>query len=556
MSYYSSYSSYLNTRQCCKDPVGPQGATGVQGATGPQGATGVQGVTGPQGPQGATGPQGIQGATGPQGATGGTPWVSTTYTGVTGVGYTGTGYTGDVMVFGKLYVQGGIDPTYLALEPQSTDIIPTGLQGIWIDNTQNALHVKSNQITLNNGTNNNQISAVGLVNTYTAGLVVNQEDIAVSSTSVQQTLSATNTSDYINSATLTCDTNFISDTRTSQILTSGSEKTALASISCDTSSSQPVASFSCGVSAPTSSPNPDITASIGMGCPDTTNPNISLSQVNPFAVSYSTIIDKDGINSNNSGGVAPFTINSNTQPLALTTTDDITGTANNIDLSTNNLSINTNNTGGGSNPMLTLNQQDTNAGAGSMRFYKNISTNGSAIGELTFVAKTAITGNPDREYARIDTRIRNNATSNVDGSIDFSARVNDALTPIVRINGVDNQTEFFKPIDMNNNAITTSSGNLTLTCPTAGGSLALTSVSNVDITATGDNLTTISGANTTISTTGVGTQIEFKPEATAGKIVFTGASLQSNTSSVNSGEHLVIWLNSIKYHIKLELPPP
>jgi hypothetical protein len=46
MSYFSSYSSYLNTRQCCKDPVGPQGATGPQGETGATGATGPQGATG------------------------------------------------------------------------------------------------------------------------------------------------------------------------------------------------------------------------------------------------------------------------------------------------------------------------------------------------------------------------------------------------------------------------------------------------------------------------------------------------------------------------------
>ena len=85
----------------------------------------------------------------------------------------------------------------------------------------------------------------------------------------------------------------------------------------------------------------------------------------------------------------------------------------------NKVTIQSGTTGGGSNPMLTLNQNDTSAGAGSIRMYKNISTNGSAIGEMSFVAKTAITGNPDREYARIDARIRNNNTSNVDGSIGF-----------------------------------------------------------------------------------------------------------------------------------------
>ena len=38
------------------------------------------------------------------------------------------------MIFGNLYVQGGIDPTYLALEPQGSNPLPTGLDGIWIEN--------------------------------------------------------------------------------------------------------------------------------------------------------------------------------------------------------------------------------------------------------------------------------------------------------------------------------------------------------------------------------------------------------------------------------------
>jgi hypothetical protein len=78
------------------------------------------------------------GPTGFTGPTGASQWINTSYTGPTGAGYTGIGYTGDVMVFGKLYVQGGIDPTYLALTPQSsvpTELSPgLGGDGIWIEN--------------------------------------------------------------------------------------------------------------------------------------------------------------------------------------------------------------------------------------------------------------------------------------------------------------------------------------------------------------------------------------------------------------------------------------
>jgi hypothetical protein len=89
------------------------------------GITGSTGTTGPTGPTGQTGP------------TGSSQWINTSYTGPTGAGYTGIGYTGDVMVFGKLYVKGGIDPTYLALTPQS--VVPSELSpglggdGIWIE---------------------------------------------------------------------------------------------------------------------------------------------------------------------------------------------------------------------------------------------------------------------------------------------------------------------------------------------------------------------------------------------------------------------------------------
>jgi hypothetical protein len=150
MSYFSSYSSYLNTRQCCKDPVGPQGATGPQGETG------------------------ATGATGPQGATGGSPWVPTTYTGITGGGYTGTGYTGDVMIFGNLYVQDGIDPTYLALTPKASG--PTGFTNpLWVDNSG---FLRSENIKLENApaTDALTLSATGMLKSGATTLTIEADN--------------------------------------------------------------------------------------------------------------------------------------------------------------------------------------------------------------------------------------------------------------------------------------------------------------------------------------------------------------------------------------------
>jgi hypothetical protein len=159
---YVNYTQYLGAQRCCNlktlGPIGPQGPPGPA-SIGPKGNTGAQGNTGPtgRGCRGATGPAGPAGGPqGPQGVTGPSQWINTSYTGPTGGGYTGIGYTGDVMVFGKLYVEGGIDPTYLALTPQSS--VPPELSpglngdGIWIE-TGGALRVQKMRMDDFSGTN-------------------------------------------------------------------------------------------------------------------------------------------------------------------------------------------------------------------------------------------------------------------------------------------------------------------------------------------------------------------------------------------------------------------
>jgi hypothetical protein len=363
-SYYRNYSQYLGAQRCCDSrgpgPVGPQGPTGP-GSVGPIGNTGPTGnsVTGPTGrgcrgptgdpgpaggptgPEGAIGATGEQGITGPTGPTGESPWTPTNF-GVGLTGYTGIGYTGDVMIFGKLYVEDGIDPTYLALEPLSSDPIPAGLHGIWMDNTTGINVLRSTNIGVTNifGPTGGNLS---IINGPTGG----------------------------------------------------------------------------------------------------TGGNILMTSAN------------------------------------------ITSTATNLSLVSGAV-------GGGSNPILTLNQNDTSAGAGSLRFFKNISTNGSSIGELSFVAKTAIAGNPEREYARIGGVIRNNNSGNVDGSINLSARINDALVECMRINGADSQIEVYQTIDLSANAaIVSSTGNIELnaTTSTGTGDILLTPKTTGFIRASEDILT-------------------------------------------------------------------
>ena len=153
---YANYPQYLGALKCCdlrtQGPIGPPGPPGQSaigqmgptGSTGPsvtgptgrscRGPTGEQGPTGPAGgPTGEIGPTGPTGSIGDTGPTGPSQWNASSFTGPTGVGYTGIGYTGDVQIFGKLYVEGGIDPTYLALTPQGSNPLPSSLDGMWIE---------------------------------------------------------------------------------------------------------------------------------------------------------------------------------------------------------------------------------------------------------------------------------------------------------------------------------------------------------------------------------------------------------------------------------------
>lgn len=176
--------------------------------------------------------------------------------------------------------------------------------------------------------------------------------------------------------------------------------------------------------------------------------------------------------------------------LTLSTNQNLVFTADNIDLASNGrlivptlasgnyLDYNPTNgittlrqttTGGVANPMITLNQNDTASGSANMTFYKNTFTNGSAIGELTFRAKTAISGNPEREYARIGSTIRSNTSGNVDGAINFQARINDTLTECMRINGQDSQIEIYQPLDLNDKDIVSSIGDIELNATSSAG---------------------------------------------------------------------------------------
>jgi hypothetical protein len=66
------------------------------------------------------------------------------------------------------------------------------------------------------------------------------------------------------------------------------------------------------------------------------------------------------------------------------------------------------------------------------------------------------------EFARVEASVRNTGAGNDDGSIAFSGLINGTMTEFFRINGADSENNMFLALDMNGQAIKTSSGNLTL----------------------------------------------------------------------------------------------
>jgi hypothetical protein len=150
---------------------------------------------------------------------------------------------------------------------------------------------------------------------------------------------------------------------------------------------------------------------------------------------------------------------------------------------------------------------------------------------MSYQAKTAL--NTTQEYARINANIRNSSFGNYDGSLSLNTTVNGTLTEFVRINGADNESNFYKPLDMNGNSVNTSSGNLAISSTTSSGT------GTVDITSkSAVNITANSGAINLVSS----------------DLKLDGANLESNVAGSISGQFLVITLNGVQYKISLLNP--
>ena len=208
-------------------------------------------------------------------------------------------------------------------------------------------------------------------------------------------------------------------------------------------------------------------------------------------------------------------------------------------------------TGGASNPAITLTNYNVVQGATQgfpvIELHKrgNLATTGDVLGSQIWYGRDPFT-NVKTEFARIQTMVENSTPSgNIDGTLQIYTTVNGTSQQVFNFNGGQNENNSFRPLDLNGNALRTTSGNLTIESSASSGPgiINLTALQSVNINAG-------LGGNISLSTTSGG-DIVLSPSAT-GEIIFTGAALQSVTSGGNSGQHLVIRLNGVQYKIALQ----
>jgi hypothetical protein len=588
-------------------PTGQTGPTGATGPTGEQGVTGPTGQTGPTGPTGATGPTGEQGITGPTGQTG--PTGPTGATGPTGEqGITGpTGPTGEqgtpglggiVSNYGQFYWAGNLTSpwlTYFPLQWPNTYIA----SGISITNDGSG---NPTQITVSTpGTyyfeNRVQGAQPEEFQTFTCITRFKKGATVIPSSGTRELTGGTTPSGGVPVFIASVLVELLAGEYITIEINGG--KGIYGALPIPTNfefgnyNIPPADEPACllkvfqlayngptGATGPTGSGSQNLSQVLAIG--NTADNSISL-----LDASNTLSLQKTGIFHTGATTSDNFSISS---------TQDILLSADNIDMTDTQLIyptlvgnylqytttgantsgrmfLNQSTTGGLTNPILSINQNDTASGSAGIRIFKNTSTNGSNIGDVGFIAKTNIVGNPEREYARISGTIRNNATGNVDGSINLQARVNDVLTEIMRINGADNQIEIFQTMDLSaNSAIVSSTGNIELNASASGGAgdvnitakgnvdimsngaggfIDLTAVSSIALTATGDNLVLTGGTLAQLEATGAGADVVLKPETNTGDLVLEGANLERATASGSIISVLRIKLNNNFYRIQL-----
>jgi len=178
-------------------------------------------------------------------------------------------------------------------------------------------------------------------------------------------------------------------------------------------------------------------------------------------------------------------------------------------LNESNITAQSNSVGYTTTPTIQVFNTNTTAGnttgVPSVEYYKSgrNAVAGDLISTHSFNAKNYV--GTKTEFARIEAGVRSTGLNNDDGSIGFycatqSGGVN-VLGEFFRLNGADNENNSFRPLDMNGNALKTSTGSLSIetTASSGTGTIALTPKTGAvvdiqgDATLTGTRQTTFGG---------------------------------------------------------------
>lgn len=139
-----------------------------------------------------------------------------------------------------------------------------------------------------------------------------------------------------------------------------------------------------------------------------------------------------------------------------------------------------------------------------LEFYMNkgiAGVNGDNLGLISFQGKD--NASAKREFANIAciaTQV-NPVGIGVDGAINLNCAVNGTVLTMMNVNGADNEVNCFRPLDMNNNNIRTSTGNLTIdtTGSSGPGILTLNSLQSVLLNAGGGSAVSLTTSNGNIN---------------------------------------------------------
>jgi hypothetical protein len=151
----------------------------------------------------------------------------------------------------------------------------------------------------------------------------------------------------------------------------------------------------------------------------------------------------------------------------ISTDSNLILTSDNLNMSASTLGITSSTTGYTSSPTLLIN--NTNATAGNTTGVPSIELTKSGrngaindvVGSIFFNALDGV--GVERTFGKIESVITTNtAPSNYDGALDFYSLINSVNQLVFRLNGADNENNSFRPLDLNGNALKTSTTNLTI----------------------------------------------------------------------------------------------